>query len=422
MRVLFFSGALRGTGETRVALNLAQTLREHSDEVFFVSFRPSAEIIRECGFQQVVLELGKEENQSRFLSWLRYASPDVVILADYYLFATSEVRALFDFDDCMSPGIPILTLETVGFSPDRQVLSWISIGKTYVVEPTPAFIRAIIRPCPPHDPSVARERTVYTRLYDGLQTLPVGEREAVRREIGCGEEDKVVFYALPRWGYDLAGRIPWLYVYYMFLGDILAEHLKGLDQRVCFVFVSPRRLVQPTDGSVRAYWLNSLSGRKLLPESRYRSLVLSSDLYVTDVILSCTLGLALAGLIPAISLMNSVTVESLPSGPSITSSFELTTWARECILRMHQTVPGSVFPFVWFPFGLLEEFERLHHGSAYLRAFERCELFDAVRTRATVRGLLFDDDRRSDLRTRQQEYAEMALEQPSLPELLRKVI
>jgi hypothetical protein len=422
VRVLFLTGALYTTGEVRVALSFAQALRDYGDEVSFVSSALSAELVRGYGFQQMILGADKQENSARFSDWLRQVSPDVVILADYYLFMTDDLQSIFAFDDLASLAVPILTLDNVGLSPDEQVLSWTPLQATYVVKSAPDFIQAIIRPCPPHDPSLARERTVYAKVYEALQLLPPAEREAVRGEIGCGDEDRIIFYALPRWVYSLAGRVPWLYTYYMFLGEIFARYFKDLDHRVHFVFVSPRRLLQSVDGAVRAHWLKSLPGRKLLPERRFRSFVLSADLFITDSILSFTLGLALFGLVPSISLMNTVTVQDLLCEPRIVSSFSLTAWARELTLRMHKIAPGSVFPFAWFPLGFLEEVERLHDGSAFLRAVERCELFDEVNTWAAIHGLLFDGARRAQIATLQRQYAEKVLDLPGFPELLRQIV
>lgn len=422
MRVLFFTGALHTTGETRVALSFAQALREYGDEAFFVSPPLGAELVQDHGFPQMVLGKDKAENGSRFLSWLHHVSPDVVVLADYYLFMTNDWQSIFVFDDLASLEMSIFTLDNVGLSPDEQVLSWIPFDATYVVKPTPSFIRAIIRPCPPHDPSVARERTFYAKVYNELQLLSTAERETVREEIGCSDEDKIIFYALPRWAFSLASRTPLIYAYYVFLGEIFARYLKDLNHRVHSVFVSPRRLLQSVDGAVHVHWLKSLPGRKLLSERRYRSFVLAADLFITDSILSVTLGSALLGLVPSISLMNSVTVEDLPSGPNIVSSFPLTAWATEIILRMHKIAPGSVFPFAWFPLGFLEEMKRLHEGSAFLEAVERCELFDEIGTSAAIKGLLFDDTQRAQIGGMQRRYAEMVLSLPSFPELLRQIM
>jgi hypothetical protein len=213
-----------------------------------------------------------------------------------------------------------------------------------------------------------------------------------------------------------------LYAYYAFLDEIFAPYFCDLDHHVHFVFVSPRRLLDSKAGGVQAHWLKPQPGRKLLSEQRFRSFALAADLFITDSVLSSTLGLAILGLVPSINLRNSILVEDLPAGPKVVSSFPLTAWARERILQMHRTAPGCVFPFVWFPFGLLEEIERLHAGSAYLEAVEHCELFDEVGTSAAIRSLLFDDARRAQIGAVQQHYANMVLDLPGFPGLLRQII
>ncbi len=422
LRVLFLTGALYAAGETRVALAYARALQKLGDEVFFVSSPLGSELVRAQNYPHLVLGTSRERNRVDFSRWVRDVAPDVVVVADYYLFMTRDLQSIFAFEDLATLGVPILSLDNVGLAPHAQVLSWLPLGATHTIGAPPPFIEAIIRPCPPHDPSIPRAGTFYAKVYDEAPTLSDAVREQARREMGATSGDKVAFYALPRWTYALASRDPVLYAYYASWGRLLARYFADLGSGVHVAYVSPRQFGEPGNGGVRLHWLKPDPGSRLFSEARYQSYVLAADVVLSDSILSATLGLALLGQVPAVSLMSSVSIGEGGGEPEVHSPFALTGWAIGIVRHMHRIAPGSVFPFLWFPLGFRDEIERLHRGSAYLEAVSFCEVFDELGTAAKIRALLYDEVRRAEIAGRQRRYTDLVLGTPSFPQLMRQLL
>ena len=173
-----------------------------------------------------------------------------------------------------------------------------------------------------------------------------------------------------------------------------------------------------------------------LPLSEFDALLLSSDLVLTENIVSFTLAKAV-GNVPGVALVNSWTAQEIldrePEGSAI----------RRLVTQAERRRAGSVYPHVMYPvrvpvkgetpsprrllfdaaapsIPLPEEMIRV--GSTPSSPFIRAELYGGPETRDLLRALLCDEKRRAQVRAEDEVYLDRQRELPEGATVLKRLL
>ena len=290
----------------------------------------------------------------------------------------------------------LVTLDHMGFAQRPMGLFFGPPHLSFQFESIPAIPSRmrIMLPCPMHEPlPVAGRKGQPFRYWNLPLTIAEDERRSVRRRYLGSDDELLLIHAVAPWARESAAAagIP----YYEFLPRILSHYLAGIGKPVTLVSINDVQLLaQPPDASLRIHNLSSL------PSAEYDRLLLSADLLVTENKISISLGKAICGLVPCVSLRNSFRFRELLE----LLSGEL----REIVVSMEQQRRGSVFPYGVFPVGMDDELERLglYRENSVLRGFQELEIFGGEQTRVQLQLLLTSDQARSDARSEQAAYLE----------------
>jgi hypothetical protein len=215
--------------------------------------------------------------------------------------------------------------------------------------------------------------------------------EEYRRELTGEAGGLLIFHSTPNWAsrFAKAFHLP----YYSFLPSILAHYLRDLPGPITVASVNDGNLLPSlAHPTIRILNLGSLT------QSDYESLLLASDLMITENAVSVGLARAIHYLRPCAVIRNSYSLAQLLE--------QADQPIRRFLLDMEGVKAGSVFPYEVFPIWGQQELEELglfRHNSA-AQAFAHIEIFGGPSTQKMLQGLLTNEAMRGELQSAQQTY------------------
>lgn len=415
MKALFVTPVESGSGETITAIQMARRIVEGDGDVRFLA-SPFAHRLLGDAFLGKTRMLGDDGDTNRQVwhATIESFRPDAIVFADYPLFGFSRgasplrseewERELQELDACL------ITLDHMGFAQRARGLFFGPPHLSFQYETIPAIPPRmhIMLPCPMHAPSpVSGRRGEPFRYWDVPLSLAEDERRAMRRRFLDRDDDYLVLHAAAPWAIESAkaAGIP----YYTFLPRILDYYLADAGRPVTLVSVNDGELLtQPVGSTIRIYNLASL------PSRDYDRLLLSADLLISENKISISLGKAICGLVPCVSLRNSFRLRELLR--------RLHGELREIVLAMEAVRQGSVFPYGVFPVGMDDELDQLglYGENSIVRGFRELEIFGDESTRDELTRLLSDDVHRKALQLQQIAYVDELRRIDSATSLLAK--
>ena len=298
----------------------------------------------------------------------------------------------------------------------------------------PIFERmCILLPCPLHEPArvEGRQGHPYKSMTMPLRVDPDVRTQVRARYLGEGAqgEGALIFHSVPRWSFRLSKALK--APLYDDLGEILAEYLADVARPVTIVSVNDGTLLRPS--SAKGVRVVNLAG---LPLSEFDALLLSSDLVLTENIVSFTLAKAV-GNVPGVALVNSWTAQEILDREAEGSEI------RRLVMRAERRRAGSIYPHVMYPvrrpgkgeapsprrllfdaaapsIPLPDEMIRV--GSTPSSPFIQAELYGGQETGDLFRALLCDETRRAQVRAEDEVYLERQRELPEGVTVLQRLL
>lgn len=441
--ILFITARQQSLGETYTATRFAAKLRSQGWSPHFLAFPFGAGFLRNEGFPVSLLGDDRKRNKDSFFDAVRVLSPELIFISDYYLFTSKDVTPAWSNEWLFDAGSPVATFDHLKFHPNRRSIflaflrrfgieprresgnSETDLAETgpvrpgksvfFHIDPLPAGIAGLVRPCPPHDPAVEADRLIakFNPFDDGEARRSSVAR--IREQLGFSKGEKIVCVPVGSWAARAAKDlgIP----YYDRFPTLLAHHFRGLRSKIRILLLSGEfKKSSQQYGNVEVHLCSGL------PFDAAQDLLCASDLVLCDNVTSSSLSRAVMQRIPAAALINSVDVNREDDTPTFSSPFPLSPFIQELLRSIETTAPHSVFPFHSFPLGWAEELRPLFDRNPYRDTFEWLEVFDDAVSSAALEALLLDREVRRSLQLRQAAYATCVNKLPEPWSITQRII
>jgi hypothetical protein len=429
VRALFVTPTWMATGETAAALVLAESIVGGGGEAWFLASTPAAQIVRPK-FGDRVQEMSADLalNQQHWRRMIEEVDPNVIIFSELRSILALRLNRQFPLADLSwlrdlnRLDALLVALDHVGSTPSVQKmiarLSEHAFFRLISNAWRPIFERmCILLPCPLHEPGKVegRQGHPYRSMAMPLSVDPAVRAQVRARYLGDdhAEDGRLIFHSVPRWSFRLAKALK--APLYDYLSEFVAGYVADVQEPVTIVSVNDGTLLRPSpDKKVRVV---NLAG---LPLTEFDALMLSSDLVLTENIVSLTLAKTV-GNAPGVALVNSSTLKEIlerePEGSGI----------RRLALQMERRRAGSVYPHVMYPMKKQDQTtaaarsprrllfnaaapsvpmpeEMIRAGSLPSSPFIRAELYGGQQTRELFRELLTDPARRAQVRAEDEAF------------------
>ena len=444
VRALFVTPTWMATGETATALALAESIVADGGEAWFLASAPSAQIVRPQ-FGDRVQELSGDlaANQALWRRMIEEVDPNVIIFSELRSFLALRLNRQYPLADLGwlrdldSLDALLVSIDHVGSTPSIQKLmarlSSHMLFRLIANAWRPIFERMrILLPCPLHEPRQVdgRQGRPYRSMTMPLRVDPEIRAQVRARHLGEGhDEGALIFHSVPRWSYRLSRTLK--APLYDHLGEVLTEYLADIAEPVTIVSVNDGTLLRPSP--TKRVRVVNLAG---LPLAEFDALLLSSDLVLTENIVSFTLAKAV-GNVPGVALVNSWTAQEILDREAEGSEI------RRLVMRAARRRAGSIYPHVMYPvrrpgkgeapsprrllfdtaapsIPLPDEMIRV--GSTPSSPFIQAELYGGRETRDLFRALLCDETRRAQVRAEDEVYLERQRELPEGVTVLQRLL
>jgi hypothetical protein len=402
LRVLLVAPMSNSSGEAITAAYIARTIVERGGASCLVASPFACRLLADTREVDIV-ELTDDAARNRWL-WsmtLDAWRPEIIVFADYpLLFFASGVTPIADRDGWVASLDEIkallVTLDHVGYAQGDASVFFGPPHLSLQSESPPELPQTmhVLLPCPLNEPSfVPARRGVPFRGVDAPLQVSAARIADMRRRFLEREDELLILHSVPTWSATFAQSygLP----HYRFLPGVLDHYLSALPAPTTVVSVNGLRLLDQPPGA-RTRFVNVTR----MPTNDYETLLMSSDLFITENKVSSTLGKAVCGGIPSAVLKNTFGFRDVLE--------RLTGPLREAALAMESARSGSIFPYEVFPIWATEDLDRLglFRTNSVTDAFCELELWGGEDTQTLLYGLLTDEKARHELRTNQERYVE----------------
>ncbi len=415
MRILFVTPSEVSSGEAITALHIAEMTQARGGQVHFFASPFTAQFIRpslpEC---VTCLEPDIDQNRNQWLDLITHVRPEVILFADYpLLFFGKDQPSLADdrwVKGLDSLDIPLVTLDHLGYAQKPFSLFFGPPHLSFQAVTVPAIPESmhILLPCPSQEPGpVPGRRGEVFRYWE--TPIELTQCKEIRQRYLSGPNDLLIFHSIPTWAqkYTRLFGLP----YYDFLAKLLEYYFQEFPRPVTFISVNDGSFLAPIDKpNLHIKNLSSIS------KTEYEILLLSSDLMVTENMVSNSLGKAICGRVPCVVLRNSYRLLELLD--------QADRQLRDILLEMEAKRLGAIFPYEVFPIWGSRELDQLglFKSNRLVDGFVCLEAFGGEETRKKLYRLLLDPVERAELRRGQQAYINQLARLPNAIEALEGVI
>jgi hypothetical protein len=373
-------------------------------ECTFVVSPYGENLLKDKPFASFTFTEDKRKNIKTIKDMIKKKDFDVVVIADYYLFYLNRELTSFLWINFLEDiGVTTITFDSIGIG--REFPSYRYIGTPELFPPrkynmmstVPSFVEAIIFPSPPFSGSENTPDVYCGRLYEEDFSTLSYDKGTLRKELGLKNE-LVIFHPLPRWSLSTLELLS--PGYYPLMADIVTMHIKRMDvdARILCVNSSQNTLYRPT-GRIQ---VNPFT---FLPFDTFMKYLFSSDLMITDNLVSATMGKAILNRVPVFLLANTYSMEDI-------FSLERSDMVVP-LIRNHMGENGSVpiLPF-W------NTFKKAYAARDFQKTYIQGELLNVEETHKKMKDILTDSHVQETLRSRQDEYIRKIQALPTMADIV----
>jgi hypothetical protein len=409
MRVLFIAPSRLSRGDASIAAELARTLSRSRFRVGFVASAESTPQLHDLGMPTLPLAGATPGENLAILDRIVHGfRPDCLVVAD--VFAVQQSRDWSGLTIAWLReryGLPIAGIDRLGWQAADYIVDFYG-GQRVRFPRLLEHCDLVIRPGPPHavapgSPGVTVAALPPGGLRDGLPGPPAAPTGGLRPAGTDAAPDgrPTVFLVNSPWEYRNRHRSLPVTQLIDALPRIVHSHLAALDRPLRVIHVGPRRWRFPPADQIEYRHFSRM------PYEMFQARLAAADLFLTTNALSMTLAQTVLAGVPALVLDNHE-----ERGPH-----HLPGWLATCAPLLERVYPFRVAPLGWH-----DLLEPLLSGNPYRRCFATAGLVDRPAVLRALTGLLDDQQTRSDLRRRQQDYCERLAGLPAVDEALRVVV
>ncbi len=371
--ILFISTGSLAFGESVMALAFARSLpKELYNPCFIVS--PLNAVLLDHQQLKAIQLLDNAHKINRLLveDFLEKYPPELIILCDFLTFDFSQMNFGITLKFLRSYNKPIISLDSYEWESGDFVLDFFS-GLTKQLPRTLLLLDGAIRPCPLNKPTATTERAICYSFLHQINDCDLGEVAALRREIGIGEEDFVIFSATAVWQ---AFRPKQKYggPFGHIITDLLTDYIAKLGTKLHWIRVGPERnRSTQVIGDITEHNFPSL------PEKEFDQLLAAADILITNNVASTTLAKCISYGRSALLLYNSIqanTPDDLAKYPQV----QINSSTLKLIENSYPIQPFRMFPLGWYNF-----LSPIMKDNPYLETFYGAEILDEEKVLSILR-------------------------------------
>lgn len=229
-----------------------------------------------------------------------------------------------------------------------------------------------------------RGNEYYYRVFDRLEKINKEERASIRSKYIKNENAKIVFFTTSMWEFKGAYSFAAQNRLVNWLGIMLFEYLKALDEEIILLHVGCGDWNLPEkDGRLSYIHYDGF------PVEEFEKILQAADLYVTFNLVSITLSKAVMFGIPSLVFNNSKILDYKRLSSKLP---EMSSWYQKMALDVKK-----VYPFAASMFGWSQFLQTVLRDNSYLDTFERTEFFIPNKVLESLRNLLSDEGKREEL-------------------------
>jgi hypothetical protein len=416
MRVLIFANGFNALGEAFTLALFAQELISQGHSCCFFAPKLARDYLLTFGFNgndiHSLPAVSKDKRSKNDINYKVFKQivdgfkPDIAVVADWHLYnrngmAINGSYSIYWLDDI----IPIVTFDHLGFAPQGLNVGESEISKKlkdktlyscFLSEYIPMSDRYshIIKPCPHHSNLFQKDNI---SSFWGIYKDSI-EKNGTSRDFFYNS--KVIFQPIGLWQERAVSEackreLDVEYDYYQeTLIPIIIQYLTVLDNNITYILISGKIKEQITfkKGKIKVI---------ILPPVKHSEFMLylqSADLFITDNLMSSSLGKAVFCKVPSLTLRSTVYVKD---DGQIQVPYQLSPTMNENLSLMKEY--GLLYPFYCFPLGLCE-LEKTYTGNNFTSCFDIAEVYNEEECIDYLHKLLYDEQYIRKKQEIQQEY------------------
>ncbi len=418
MNILFCSTGINALGETFTLALYAQELVRSGHNCFFIAPKLGKEYLKTFGFADeniLVLKNNKvsrkdlilDENRIVLKEFEKKASPDYILVADWHHYkkdgmSNNNTYSIYWFNE----KTPIGTFDHVGFAPHgrsvkQDQISNVVIKRDFQEKEFPPLqdrFSFIIRPCPHHNNEKTNSNNIY---YWGIYKQRIGKEignNKILSKYNIDNKSKIVFQPIGLWQERVIDKvfeeIDVQHNYYEeTLFPILKYYLSHVNAHITYIVISGKLKSEV----VRKYKNVTFIKIPPLKHDDFMSLLINSDLFVTDNLMSSNLGKAVFGNIVPLVFKNSMQA----SINKTKLGFQVSDFMQDKIIFLEQN--NLLFRYRCFPIGL-NELEDMYQNNQFANCFVESEFFDEGNNITLLNDLLLNNEIPNQIKEMQNKY------------------
>jgi hypothetical protein len=383
MRVIFCVSSIGALGETYSTALFANQLLEQGHECFFILSKLGSEYLKTFGFKTQCMyilpsgNVGKKdlnENYKLFSAFVSQVSPDFVVVVDWHQFDEEGFTYNYSYSiNWFDDNVKIGTLDHFGFAPQGKEVKVHENFETgnKIFSPLPGRYSFIIRPCPHHDNALRQTENVFYWSLFKEKFSSERDTDVLRKQFSL-RGSKIILHPIGFWQQRILERefqksgIKCDY-YFDVLLPIIYDYISQSCIDATYIIISGN-----IKKEVKSFYKNiEIISKPPLSNELYTSLLLVSDIFITDNLMSSNLGKAVfAKKIPIVfkNSFNQLLDKAYPG-------FGSTPLIKEKFSFLEKN--KLLFPYLSFPLGF-NELKDMYQNNSFSSTFFHQELFDEL--------------------------------------------
>jgi hypothetical protein len=408
-KLLFFVLSDVSAGELTIAYEFASRLPTAEHQVHFVVPERYSTYLEDRHVNYLGLQPSADPgyNRARIDALVKEFRPDCLIVSDAFTLEFASSWSGLRFAHLKAYQLPVVGVDEYDYLSAGYSLDYYG-GLVQRLPPLVERCDYIIRNCPLNRIDSNDPRVRSYSLYPARLELSPGAREEVRRRLGVGEGEKIVFYTTSPWEtlnmhkvYALDRLIEWI-------PRMLQHYLTDLGKPLTVIHVGPN----PWEGFQRET-VRYRHFPRLTPTD-FDQYLLASDLFITLNVVSVTLSKAVYGTVPSLVLQNHklIDFEQLQGRVG-----QMPPWYQAMAADIKVAYPFRAGTMGWHRF-----LEAVMTDNPYTGTYAEASLFKPADVLAKLHQYLYDEDAIGLLQARQMDYIGQVLRLPTPGQIMREVL
>jgi len=420
MNILLCSTGINALGETFTLALFAQELEEQGHKCFFIAPKLGKRYLITFGFKDddilVLTNAGQRDksfdpkiNKLLLEQFEKQINPNYILVADWHHYRENGISNNNTYSiNWFDKNTPMGTFDHVGFAPDGKVvkqdqISNVAIQRDFQEKEFPPLqerFSFIIRPCPHHNNTMVNQKSVYYwGIYKKKINKNISKKKTIHEKFNISSKSKIVFQPVGLWQERVIDKvfeeINIKHNYYdETLFPIILNYLLYLNIDITYIVISGKLKKEEVRqcGNVKFIKVPPLN------HNEFMNLLMTSDLFITDNLMSSNLGKAVFGNVLSLVFKNSLQPEN---SEKLKSEFQVSKFIDDKISFLLSN--NLMFPYRSFPIGL-NELEDMYERNLFKDCFIETEIFNETYNNKLFIELLLKNEISNRIKKNQNNY------------------